>query len=316
MASFCYSELMNPLQESFFRAQAKKDDITHLSTGIAIWRNNKILIVRRSAADYLGGQYELPGGGVDEGETLTEAAIREVKEETGLTVSRVITVFDGLDYSTDRKPRVRQINFLAQVEDGEVVLHPDEHDDFLWVDANTELDNLMSTNMKACVDEAIRLANRMHLYLFTIEVEPLKVGEVYNPLPSHLTLISRFWSELTPCRIADAVSPTFTHSAPVELIFEKEAIIGPKKTVVHLIENTFELKKLHSRLLDLLAKHQVTFTQPQFIGEGHRPHVSKRENENFPVGHKQECRRAYLIEVFIDGTKQQRNVRTVFELEK
>src|SRR4051794_24649317 len=110
MISFWYSEQMNQAEEFLFREQAKKDDITHLSTGIAVWRDNKILIVRRSAADYLGGQYELPGGGVDQGETLTEAAIREVKEETGLTVSKVITVFAGFDYSTDRKPRVRQIN--------------------------------------------------------------------------------------------------------------------------------------------------------------------------------------------------------------
>ncbi|HSH55379.1 MAG TPA: NUDIX domain-containing protein [Candidatus Limnocylindrales bacterium] len=48
-------------------------------------------MARRSAADYLGGVFELPGGGVDEGDTSVESAMREVKEEMGLTVSRVIT---------------------------------------------------------------------------------------------------------------------------------------------------------------------------------------------------------------------------------
>lgn len=305
---------MNTFFETAFREQAKKDAITNLSTGVAIWRGNKILIVRRSTADYLGGQYELPGGGVDEGETLTEAAIREVKEETGLAVSKVVSVFDGFDYSTDRKPRVRQINFLVQVEDGEVILNPDEHDEFLWVDASTDLNNLMSTNMKICVDEALRLANSMHLYLFALEVESLKIGDVYNPLPAHLTLISRFWSELPPSEIVDAVNPIFAQPEPVELIFDKEAVIGPKNTAVHLIKNSLELKNLHSQLLKVLTEHGVTFTQPEFVGEGHKPHVSKREGMNFPVGHRKEVRHAYLIEVIIDGTKQQRYVRAMFKL--
>ena len=209
---------------------------------------------------------------------------------------------------------MRQVNFLVQVEDGEVALNPDEHDEFLWVDAATELDNLMSTHMKICVDEALRLASTMHIYLFTLEVEPFKIGEVYNPLPAHLTLISRFWSELPPSEIVDAVNPIFAQSEPVELIFDKEAVIGPKNTAVHLIKNTPELKNLHARLLEVLDRHRVTFTQPQFIGDGHKPHVSKREDVNFPVGHRKEVRHAYLIEVIVDGTKQQRNVRAVFQL--
>jgi 8-oxo-dGTP diphosphatase len=305
---------MNLSEESLFREQAKRDGITHLSTGVAIWKDGKILIVRRATADYLGGQYELPGGGVDGGETLTEAAIREVKEETGLTVSKVISVFNGFDYSTDRKPRVRQINFLVEAENEDVILNPLEHDEFQWVDAGTGLDGLMSANMKICVTEAVRLTEQMHLYLFTLEVDPLVVGDVYNPLPSHLTLVSRFWSELSYDEIAKAVSPTLAKSEPVELIFGKEAVIGPKKTAVHLVENTLEIRNLHSQLLKALTKLKVSFTSPQFIGEGHRPHVSKRQDVEFLVGHKQVAGNVYLIEVEIVGKEHLRKVRAKFKL--
>jgi len=134
--------------------QANRDGITHISTGVAVVRDGKILMVRRVATDFLGGNYELPGGGVDEGEPITEGAIREVKEETGLTVSKVVTTFAGFDYSTDRKPHVRQINFIVEVNPGEVILNPKEHDDFIWVNAHNLKDIKMSTNMRRSVDDA------------------------------------------------------------------------------------------------------------------------------------------------------------------
>ena len=140
--------------EQVIRNQAKRDGITHISTGVAVVRDGKILMVRRAEGDYLAGNYELPGGGVDENETIAEGAIREVKEETGLTVSKIVTTFAGFDYSTDRKPHVRQINFIVEVNAGEVILDPKEHDDFIWVDAHNLKDVKMSTNMHHCVENA------------------------------------------------------------------------------------------------------------------------------------------------------------------
>lgn len=142
------------ISEDAIRDQARKDGITHISTGIAVVRDNKILMVRRAEGDFLGGSFELPGGGVDKGETITEGAIREVKEETGLTVSKIVTTFAGFDYSTDRKPHVRQINFTVEVSPGEVTLDPKEHDDFIWVNASNLNDIKMSTNMRLCVQDA------------------------------------------------------------------------------------------------------------------------------------------------------------------
>lgn len=142
------------ISEAAIRDEAKEDGITHISTGVAIVRYGKILMVRRADGDFLGGSFELPGGGVDEGETITEGAIREAKEETGLTVSKIVTTFAGFDYSTDRKPHVRQINFIVEVNSDEVTLDPKEHDDFAWVDTHSLKDIKMSTNMRQCVKAA------------------------------------------------------------------------------------------------------------------------------------------------------------------
>jgi ADP-ribose pyrophosphatase YjhB (NUDIX family) len=59
-----------------------------LAVSAAIMRDGKVLIVRR-AAGLATGIYTLPGGVVEAGETLTEAVIREVQEETGLSIEPV-----------------------------------------------------------------------------------------------------------------------------------------------------------------------------------------------------------------------------------
>ncbi len=144
------------LSEEGIRAQARKVGVTHFSTGVVVVKDKKILMVRRTEGDSLAGNFELPGGGVDEGESITEGAIRELKEETGLKATKVIATFNGFDYTTDRKPLARQINYIVEVEPGEVKLGPQEHDAFIWVDPSNLNNIKMTENMRICVQDALR----------------------------------------------------------------------------------------------------------------------------------------------------------------
>jgi 8-oxo-dGTP diphosphatase len=60
-------------------------DRPYLAVSAAIIDNGEVLIVRR-ARPPVQGIYTLPGGVVESGETVTEAVIREVREETALTI--------------------------------------------------------------------------------------------------------------------------------------------------------------------------------------------------------------------------------------
>lgn len=48
-----------------------------------IQRDGKILLIQRAKEDTMGGFYEFPGGGVEEGESITETLKRELFEEVG-----------------------------------------------------------------------------------------------------------------------------------------------------------------------------------------------------------------------------------------
>ncbi|HEY6925157.1 MAG TPA: NUDIX hydrolase, partial [Steroidobacteraceae bacterium] len=99
------------------------------AAGILFVRGDrKILLMRRASGDYPGA-WALPGGGVEEGETAAECALRETLEEAGFEYSGELIPWtrrraDGVDYTT----------FVGSVPDGfEPALNP-EHDDCMWVD--------------------------------------------------------------------------------------------------------------------------------------------------------------------------------------
>ena len=142
-------------EENAIRTQASLDGVTHFATGIAVFEKDKLLVVRRVLKDdFLGGEWELPGGGVDEGETFEQGAIRELLEETGLQTDQILNTFEGFDYATPKKPKVRQINFKVTVKPSPVILEPNEHDEYRWI-AKDEVASLKTNNvMHTCLLKA------------------------------------------------------------------------------------------------------------------------------------------------------------------
>ena len=106
-----------------------------LAVSAAIIRGDKVLVVRRARNPALN-LYTLPGGAVEAGEALTDAVIREVREETSLDIEPVALAGHREVIVRDKQGRIERhfviLCFAARYLHGEPVLN-EELDDARWL---------------------------------------------------------------------------------------------------------------------------------------------------------------------------------------
>ena len=107
-----------------------------LAVSAAIFRNGKVLVVRRAREPALN-LFTLPGGVVEAGETLIDAVIREAREETSLLIEPLGLARYREVIARDSQGKVERhfviLCFAARWLGGEPVLS-DELDDSRWLD--------------------------------------------------------------------------------------------------------------------------------------------------------------------------------------
>lgn len=116
-----------------------KSEMTILTVMCLVYKDNMILMQKRNKRDWLG--YALPGGHVEKEESIVKAVIREIKEETGLTIFE--PKLCGLkQFQTEENERYLVLLFktdkfegqLASSDEGEMVwIDKDKLDDYMLV---------------------------------------------------------------------------------------------------------------------------------------------------------------------------------------
>lgn len=75
----------------------------------------RVLLIRRKK-DPFAGRWALPGGFVDEGERLIDAARRELREETGTTVGELEQLYTAGDPGRDPRGWTVSVVYLGRVD--------------------------------------------------------------------------------------------------------------------------------------------------------------------------------------------------------
>lgn len=104
----------------------------------------KVLLLRRSKTySRRPGEWDIPGGGIEPGESFTEAVTREAQEEAGITVAggQIELLYTGTEYYAPKDESVHRALFIAHV-DGDTanaVVLSYEHDMYRWVSVERAL---------------------------------------------------------------------------------------------------------------------------------------------------------------------------------
>ncbi len=106
-----------------------------LQVGVKVLLRNpegKFLLIRRSGEKYSFVKWDIPGGRIDKGSSLHDNLVREVTEETGLSMTSKPRAIAAQDiFPSDKDIHVVRITYVGTTE-GDPKLS-EEHTEYRWI---------------------------------------------------------------------------------------------------------------------------------------------------------------------------------------
>ncbi len=136
--------------------------IEETSAGVVLFRKegSKILFL---LLHYPSGHWDFVKGKMEKGESTHETAIREAKEETGITDITFLENFEEwIKYDFQYQGELihkKVVFFLAETKTQEVMIS-NEHLDYTWMDYNTSMEKTTFDNAKTVLTRAQMLLSK------------------------------------------------------------------------------------------------------------------------------------------------------------
>jgi mutator protein MutT len=113
---------------------------------LLFFRENQVLLLRRFNTGYADGQYSVPAGHLDGGETVMAAAAREAAEEVGIKLEAAQMTFSTVMHRIEGGVEDERVDFFVHVHpwSGEPFnAEPDKCDELCWADVDQLPENVV-----------------------------------------------------------------------------------------------------------------------------------------------------------------------------
>lgn len=125
------------------------EKIIKVGVGVYIFNNKNQLLLGLRKSEHANGTWCAPGGHMEYGETNEQAAIREVKEETGIDILAQHLILKGItnDFFEESGKHYITLHMLCTYYTGNPkIMEPNKCAEWKWFDLNNLPQNLMLSN--------------------------------------------------------------------------------------------------------------------------------------------------------------------------
>lgn len=129
------------------------------AAGIVVWKDDQVLLIQRGR-EPLKGQWSIPGGKIEYGETSRDTALRELKEETGVE-AEIIDLIDVVD-SFDGGRHFLLVDYVARWVSGQPVAS-DDAEAAEFVSAEIAKERLSWDKTRMVIDQSWEILSAMKL---------------------------------------------------------------------------------------------------------------------------------------------------------
>lgn len=104
-----------------------------LAACVLLVKDDKVFLAKRKNTDWANGQWNIPGGTIERGETARDAAVRELNEEIGVTIDPATLQFHQCVHFIQDEFDVVTFHFIARQWNGDAVNNePNKISDTDW----------------------------------------------------------------------------------------------------------------------------------------------------------------------------------------
>lgn len=110
---------------------------------VLLEQDGKVLLMRRAGTGFFDGLYSLPGGHVEEGESLRATAVREMAEEVGIVLAEADLTVVGVVHRRSDTNRIDFFLAAPRWQGTPRIAEPDKCDALEWFSRNALPDTIV-----------------------------------------------------------------------------------------------------------------------------------------------------------------------------